>query len=154
MRLTTLSAALLLLSASTGGTALAASTEDTWSGTPTPTQEAWALIDQEKYAEAVVKLEAIVAENPDNADAWNYMGYAERKQGRFEPALVAYSKALAIDPKHDAANEYVGELYLRMDQPEKAREHLAILDSNCFFLCEEYNQLKAAIDAYEASKGS
>ena len=36
-----------------------------------------------------------------------------------------------------------------MKQPEKAKEHLAKLDSICFFGCEEFDELKEAIQGYE-----
>ena len=43
----------------------------------------------------------------------------------------------------------LGELYLKLKQPEKAKEHLAKLDSICFFGCEEFDELKEAIQDYE-----
>ena len=43
----------------------------------------------------------------------------------------------------------LGELYLKLKQPEKAKEHLAKLDSICFFGCEEFYELKEAIQGYE-----
>ncbi len=64
--------------------------------------------------------------------------------------MIAYQKALAIKPDHRGANEYIGELYLETGKPAKARERLKVLDSACFFGCEEYDELKAAIAAYEA----
>ena len=36
-----------------------------------------------------------------------------------------------------------------LKQPEKAKEHLAKLDSICFFGCEEFDELKEAIKGYE-----
>ena len=41
-----------------------------------------------------------------------------------------------------------------MGQLDKARERLDVLDSACFFGCEEYRELKAAIKAYEKKVGS
>ena len=46
-------------------------------------------------------------------------------------------------------HEYIGELYLKLKQPEKAKEHLAKLDSICFFGCKEFDELKEAIQGYE-----
>ncbi|MDA0652106.1 MAG: tetratricopeptide repeat protein [Proteobacteria bacterium] len=102
------------------------------------------------YAAALPLLEKVVAKNADNADAWNFIGYSHRKLKRFDQALVAYQKALAIKPDHRGANEYMGELYLETGKPAKAKERLKVLDSACFFGCEEYDELKAAIAAYEA----
>jgi DNA-binding SARP family transcriptional activator len=61
-----------------------------------------------------------------------------------------YNEALRIDPKHRNAHEYIGEAYLMVNNPAKAKEHLAALDRLCFFSCEEFTDLKKAIAAYEA----
>ena len=102
------------------------------------------------YAAALPLLQKVVGKNAGDADAWNYIGYSQRKLKRFDQALIAYKKALAIKPDHRGANEYIGELYLETGKPAKARERLKVLDSACFFGCEEYDELKAAIAAYEA----
>jgi tetratricopeptide (TPR) repeat protein len=91
----------------------------------------------------------VVAAKPSNADAWNYLGFSNRKLKKFDLALSAYQKALAIDPNHRGANEYLGELYLQTDNLEKARERLKKLDDICYFGCDEFDDLKAAIIAYE-----
>ena len=111
-------------------------------------------IDAGNYKMAVMLLQQSVAENPANPDAWNYLGYSLRKSGRKEEALVNYQKALAIDPEHRGANEYLGELYLEMGDLAMARERLEVLDDACFFGCAEYTELKEAIKAYEAKAGS
>lgn len=102
------------------------------------------------YAAALPLLEKVIARNADDADAWNFIGYSHRKLKRFDQAMIAYQKALAIKPDHRGANEYLGELYLETGKPDKARERLKVLDSACFFGCEEYDELKAAIAAYDA----
>ena len=38
-------------------------------------------------------------------------------------AFDPYNKALAIDKKHLGANEYLGELYLKVDKPKKAKKY-------------------------------
>ncbi len=105
-----------------------------------------------KYAAAVPLLEKVVARDPKNADAWNRLGFSNRKLGKFSEALADYEKALAINPDHLGANEYLGELYLETGDMPKAEERLAKLDDLCTFGCEEYRTLKAAIQAKK--KGS
>ena len=39
--------------------------------------------------------------------------------------MPIYEKALAIDPKHRGAHEYIGEAYLTLGNLPKAKEHLA-----------------------------
>ncbi len=56
--------------------------------------------------------------------------------------------------RHRGANEYLGELYLQTGDLAKAKERLEKLDDICFFGCGEYNDLKAAIEAYKSGKVS
>ena len=104
------------------------------------------------YADATTLLAKVLAHDPKNADAWNYLGFSNRKLGKLPDALADYEKALIIDPNHLGANEYLGELYLETGDMAKAKERLAKLDQICLFGCEEYRTLKAAIDA--KAKGS
>ncbi len=103
------------------------------------------------YGKAIKLLSKVVAAKPGNADAWNYIGFSHRKLKKFDQAMSAYQKALAIDPDHRGANEYLGELYLQTGDLAKAKERLKKLDDVCTFGCEEFDDLKAAIKAY-ASK--
>ena len=106
-------------------------------------------VNSADYIEAIKLLSKVVAARPKDADAWNYLGFSNRKLKRFDQALNAYQKALAINPKHRGAHEYLGELYLQTDDLANARKHLKRLDKICFFGCDEYDDLKAAILAYE-----
>lgn len=108
------------------------------------------LIDTGNFAGAVPLLEKVVSTDPKNADAFNYLGYSQRKSGNKEGALTSYRKALALVPEHRGANEYLGELYLEMGELEKAKERLEVLDDACFFGCDEHRELKEAISAYVA----
>jgi tetratricopeptide (TPR) repeat protein len=80
------------------------------------------------------------------------MGYATRAGGNPNGSLQYYQQALAIDPKHIGANEYLGEAYLMLDRPAEADQMLARLDSLCVFGCTEYRQLKAAIASYKQGR--
>ena len=106
------------------------------------------------FTRALGLLQKVVKKNPRNANAWNFVGFSQRNLGRFDDALAAYRKALAIDPRHRGANEYLGELYLKTGDLEKAKERLKKLDELCTFGCEEFDDLKAAITAYEAGRKS
>jgi len=102
------------------------------------------------YQRALVLLQKVVQAEPRNADAWNYVGFSHRKLKQFDQSLAAYQKALAINPDHRGANEYLGELYLMTGEPQKARERLAKLQSLCPQGCEEYEDLKKAVEAYRS----
>lgn len=108
-------------------------------------------VDSGDFQRAVSLLQDVVASDARNADAWNYLGFSHRKLERYDDAFAAYQKALAIDPNHRGANEYLGELYLDMGNLPKAKERLQRLDKVCTFGCEEYDDLKAAIKAYKKS---
>jgi Flp pilus assembly protein TadD len=112
------------------------------------------MVESENYAAAVPLLEKAVTADPKSADAFNYLGYSHRKLGDIEAALAFYQKALALEPEHRGANEYLGELYLEMGELGKAEKRLEVLDSACFFGCEEYRELKEAIKAYKAQHSS
>jgi Flp pilus assembly protein TadD len=106
-------------------------------------------VENADYKKAINLFTRAVADKPKDADAWNYLGFSNRKLKNYNAALTAYQQALSIDPKHRGANEYLGELYLQTDELAKARERLKKLDDICYFGCDEYNDLKAAIAAYE-----
>lgn len=112
------------------------------------------LIEDQQFQKAISGLEAALADDPDDADLLNLIAYSHRKLERFETALDFYQKALTIEPKHRGANEYLGELYLQMGQPDKAEQRLKVLDKACFFGCEEYDELKQAIEAYRQNNPS
>jgi tetratricopeptide (TPR) repeat protein len=106
-------------------------------------------IKAKDYPTAIRLLEGVVSRDNTDADAFNWLAYATRKNGDPAKSLPIYEKALAIDPKHRGAHEYIGEAYLALNNLPKAKEHLARLDKLCFFPCSEYSDLKKAVQAYE-----
>ena len=110
-------------------------------------------IKAEDFPTAIRLLERVVARDGVNADAHNWLAYAIRRSGDPARAIPVYQKALALDPKHRGAHEYIGEAYLTLDNLPKAREHLARLNSLCFFPCSQYRDLKQAVETYEQSGG-
>ena len=109
-------------------------------------------IARKDYSLAISELNAVLSKKPEHADAWNLLGYSSRKSGDFETAETAYKKALEIDPKHTQAMEYMGEMYLTLNQPAKAEELLARLNKLCSFNCVDRDLLKAAIKQYKAAQ--
>jgi tetratricopeptide (TPR) repeat protein len=112
------------------------------------------LIDDGKYQQAITELDKALKDEPDNADLLNLMAYSQRRLKHYDIALECYQKALQIDPRHRGANEYLGELYLQIGQLDKAEERLEVLDKECFFGCEEFDDLEAAIADYRAKNPS
>lgn len=106
-------------------------------------------VEAHNYKAALESFNRALAKEPNSADIHNYLGYSWRKSGNLDMAFKHYNQALAIDPRHKAAHEYIGEAYLMVNDLPKAEEHLKSLDKICFFSCEEYRELKEAIDDYK-----
>ena len=111
-------------------------------------------IEAKDYKGAVGHLTKAVQEEPKNADAHSMLGYSYRKLGTFDKSMESYQTALKIDSSHRYAHEYLGELYLDMNQPDNADKQLVALKKACpmFGKCEEYEDLKKAIEGYKAKK--
>jgi Flp pilus assembly protein TadD len=128
------------------------------SSTPTPPTKDANYIDGEKavkakdYPKAIVLLERALQNDPKDADTLNYLGYSNRKLGQKDKALAYYNQALAIDPNHRGANEYLGELYLDMNDLPKAEERLARLSRICGPRCDEYKDLAEDIAKFKAGQ--
>ncbi len=102
-------------------------------------------INAGRYQDAITLLENVVTQQPKNADALNYLGFAHRKLGNKDKSLGYYQAALTNDPNHRGAREYLGELYIQMGDLPKAEEQLATLAKLCPSGCPERNELNAAI---------
>lgn len=110
------------------------------------------LVDDEEYAKAIPLLQQSIAEKGEYADALNLLGYSNRQLGDMAKAMTCYTKALSLEPEHLGANEYLGELYLELNDLPKAEERLGILKSACGD-CEEYDDLEEAIGDYKEEHG-
>lgn len=106
-------------------------------------------LDAKNYKAAIESFTRAAAREPDNANVQNELGFSYRKAGDLDMAFKHYDEALRLDPKHKGAHEYMGEAYLMVNNLPKAEEHLAQLDKLCFFSCEEYKELKEAIQSYK-----
>jgi Flp pilus assembly protein TadD len=109
-----------------------------------------AKIKAKDYAAALAELRDI-AEDTQQADVYNLLGFTLRKTGDFKTSLTYYTKALELQPDHKAAREYLGELYVETGNMEKAKEQLAVLNRLCPGGCEEREDLQKAISAKLAS---
>jgi len=109
-----------------------------------------AAVAKKDWQQVVARMSAYTRRHPENADAWNELGHAYRLTGRIDTALVAYGKALKIDPRHRGAHEYLGEAYLQIGDLARAEQQLQALDKLCFFRCEQYTDLKEQIADYKA----
>ena len=111
-------------------------------------------MDAKDYKTAVGHFSKAVQELPNDSDAHNLLGYSYRKVGTFDKSMEHYQRALKLDSNNRGAHEYLGELYLDLNQPDNAEKQLAALKKACPFFgkCEEFEDLKKAIDGYKAKK--
>jgi Flp pilus assembly protein TadD len=109
-------------------------------------------VKAEKYDQAIKQLQE--ANDTSSADWNNLLGYSLRKKQ--PPDLLGsekyYQAALKINPGHRGALEYYGELKLMNNDLPGAEALLARLDKACTFGCEEYSDLKGAIQKYKSKK--
>lgn len=116
------------------------------------------LIKHEQYADAIPHLEKALAKHPHDADVFNYLGYTHRMVGvgeaapardnDFKLSLAYYQQALAIDPNHKGVHEYLGELFLQMNDLNAAHHEMNELVILCPDGCDERDTLNKAIAAY------
>jgi tetratricopeptide (TPR) repeat protein len=109
-------------------------------------------LEAKDWRAAIGLLNSVALRDTRNADIQNYLGYAHRNSGDLALAFQHYNRALLLNARHRGAHEYLGEAYLMIGNPGKAREHLELLGKICLIPCEEYAILESKIAAYEASR--
>jgi tetratricopeptide (TPR) repeat protein len=109
--------------------------------------DAVALINERRYEAAIASLEAARHAFGPHPDVLTYLGFANRKLGRFDAAESYYRQALAAAPGHRGATEYFGELMVERGDMAGARAMLAQLEAQCRFGCAEADELRRWIDA-------
>ena len=105
---------------------------------------------KENYDDVLKDLEVYVYENPENAHAWNFIGFTSRKLGKYDDAELYYNTGLEISPNHEGILSYQGELFLQTGRYELALENLEKLTDLCNFNCTEKKALSDAIVQYES----
>lgn len=104
-----------------------------------------ALVEAGKYAEAIKALKAL--KKPKDPRVLNYLGYSNRKLGKIDKALEYYYLAINIAPDYTRAREYLGEAFVQVNDLDKARAELAVIERLCGNQdCEEYKDLAESIE--------
>jgi tetratricopeptide (TPR) repeat protein len=75
----------------------------------------------EAFARARTGFEEAAKADPNMKEAWNHIGYTNRRLGQYEASLAAYEKALALNPHYTEAIEYRGEAYLALNRIDDAK---------------------------------
>lgn len=149
-----------------GGPAALAVTGSDFSPPPSPGEDngfaaGLAAVERQDWATAISQLRQVIDERPWDDDAHNLIGYAYRQQGQWDLSLMHYNRALALNPHHRGALEYLGEAYLQLDRPGDAEAIRERLEQACRRVytaqdwpaqCEEWQDLEAAFEDYRAAR--
>jgi tetratricopeptide (TPR) repeat protein len=103
------------------------------------------------WTRAISHLQTAAKDDAGNADVHNLLAYSYRKQAKpdLPRAFDHYKKALAINPKHLGAHEYIGEAYLMDKKPLEAQKHLDEIEKICGNRsCEAFEDLAKALATY------
>jgi tetratricopeptide (TPR) repeat protein len=109
--------------------------------------DAVALINEKQYEAAIVQLNLSSQQFGPHPDILTYLGFANRKLGRFDIAEDYYRQALAAAPNHLGATEYYGELMLERGDLAGAQRMLSKLENTCGFGCAQADELRRWIIA-------
>uniref|UniRef100_I2Q345 Tfp pilus assembly protein PilF n=1 Tax=Desulfovibrio sp. U5L TaxID=596152 RepID=I2Q345_9BACT len=90
-----------------------------------------ALVAQAKTEEALQELSAHLAQDPDSAEAWEYVGHAHARTKHLDEAAEAYEHSLALDRKRTGVwIELVATRVLQNQIPEAQAQVEALLAAN------------------------
>ena len=92
------------------------------------------------------------ARDQDDPRVQTMVGFTLRKLGRVDEAFGYYFKAIATRPEATTTRQYLGEAYLQIGDPVRAKEQLAEIERRCGTTCEDYTSLAEEIANYEHSR--
>ncbi|MGB0922173.1 MAG: tetratricopeptide repeat protein [Alphaproteobacteria bacterium] len=110
-------------------------------------------VNRAAYEEAIALLLRVVQRDPQDAEAYRYLGIAHQARGELQKAAEYFYRTMEIDPEHIPALENLGELYLALNKFEDAQAMLDEIRRLCAFGCEEEQMLATKIEDYEAGAG-
>lgn len=82
---------------------------------------------REEYENALSHFEKAVEKDPNNADAFFYIGYCNGELGRYTEEIEAYKQAIRIKPDLAEAHYNLGLVYLQVGDKSSALKEYKIL---------------------------
>src|SRR5262249_12627075 len=80
---------------------------------------------QKKFADAEAAFKQLIAKEPDNAAALNYLGYMLAERGeRLEESVSLLQKALKLEPHNGSYLDSLGWAYYKQDKLDLAEDNL------------------------------
>jgi len=78
---------------------------------------------EQRFPEAIATFTRIIELKPGFAEGWNKRATAYFLAGEFRRSLMDCDEVIKRNPQHFGVLSGYGQIYLRLDQPEKAREY-------------------------------
>jgi tetratricopeptide (TPR) repeat protein len=66
----------------------------------------------------------LLEHDPNNAEAWNGMGYVRKAQGRYQEAIACIEKALALAPNEANFLDSMGDMRIQVEEYVTALQSL------------------------------
>ncbi len=82
------------------------------------------LWQERKLDQAAVMFNKAAQSDPNNAEAWNGLGWVSFNSGQPEEAENDFQKAIALNPNHPAALNGLGQIYLSQKKYDQAEKYL------------------------------
>jgi tetratricopeptide (TPR) repeat protein len=99
------------------------------------------------YSTALTRFMQAAKLDSNMHEAFNYIGYTNRKLGHYEIALSAYERALALHPGYPEALEYRGEAFLALNRIADAQQaYLDLFATHPRFADRLLDAMKSWID--------
>ncbi len=105
-----------------------------------PLVEGWNLWHKRQWEQALPRFEQSVTLYPENAEAWNGLGWTQFQLGRLDAAIESFDKAIKISSTHGGARNGRGRALMAQGKLEEAEKELlrATLDT-----IAEYGETRA-----------
>jgi len=80
-------------------------------------------MNAERFADAIATFTRIIELKPDFAEGWNRRATAYYLAGDYRRSLADCAEVIKRNPQHFGALSGYGQIYLRLDRPDKALEY-------------------------------
>jgi tetratricopeptide (TPR) repeat protein len=110
----------------------------------------------DRYSDGLTKFMQAAKLDSNMYEAFNYIGYTNRKLGNYDIALASYERALQLHPGYPEALEYRGEAFLGLNRIADAQQtYLDLFAANRALADRLLTAMKSWIDTQRtAASGS
>src|SRR5690349_5776924 len=80
----------------------------------------WANANTDSQQRAVEALQKAIQSDPQNAELWTHLGFAQRKLDQLDAAAVSFEKAVSLNPSSQESLYMLGLIYEKLKRPQEA----------------------------------